>query len=210
MVDRFSHIKKSFERLVSRKETLGQQLEDEKHSLSMLEDELEASEQARAVIQQVAQTTQQKIEYRISTLVTSALSVVFPDPYTFKAEFIQKRNKTECELKFVKGENELSPMDASGGGPIDVTSFALRATFWSLKRNRPVLILDEPFKFVSAEFRPKCSEMLKMLSEKLEFQIITATHQPELKDCADRVFEVRLVDGVSQVSTAENTPPDET
>ncbi len=161
------------------------------------------SEQAAAIIQEVARITQEQLQYNISELVTLALSSVFENPYTFEVEFVTKRNQTEVNLWFVKKNERIQPMYASGGGVVDIAAFALIVSLWALKnpRTRNTLILDEPFRNLSRKYLPKASEMLKMLSSKMNLQIIMVAHPVELIEAADKVFEVTIdKKGVSHVS----------
>lgn len=146
--------------------------------------------EARALIQTVARQTQQTLEFHVSSLVSSALEAVFPSPYEFAARFVERRNKTECDLFLTRGGKDYDPMTATGGGVVDVASFGLRAAFWALTKRRPVLILDEPFKFVSEGLHGACSEMLKALSEQLGIQIIMISHLPGIIAAADRVIKI--------------------
>jgi len=156
--------------------------------------------QARALVQKVAEETQQKIEYHISNLVSMALASVFPDPYEFLVRFVQRRNRTECDLLFVKNGEECDPLTAAGGGAIDVAGFALRVAVWSLKKTRNVFILDEPFRFLSVDLQAKCSAMIKEISEKLKIQIIMVSHLTTLTSNADKVFHIENRKGESFVS----------
>lgn len=160
-------------------------------------------EQAQVVIQEVALLTQDMLRYHISELVTLALAAVFDDPYTFEVDFQQRRNQTECDLWFVRDGERIDPITASGGGAVDVASFALRVSLWSLKkpRSRPILVLDEPFKYVSSNYRQRTSEMLKMISEKLSLQILMVTHSEELVGCANNTITITQKNGVSKVTT---------
>lgn len=155
--------------------------------------------EAREIMRTVAQTTQQQLEYFISDIVSIANSAVFRYPYEFKAEFVLKRGKTECELFFIRNGQRLKPLDAAGGGPIDVSSFALRMSLWSLNKNRPVIVLDEPFKHLSKNLHAKALQMLKEISQKLSVQIIMITHSDELIDEADKVIELKIDKGVTKV-----------
>ena len=74
----------------------------------------ENAQKARGVIQAVAEQTQQHIEIQISTVVSSALAAVFPEPYEFKLKFVQRRNKTEADLLFIKNGNECDDILAVG------------------------------------------------------------------------------------------------
>lgn len=190
-------------------EYLQNKLEAEKNNLSSLKLLANDLLEVRALFTLAAQITQQKLEFHISSLVSTALSAVFPDPYEFKVKFEQRRNKTECDLTFMKnGEDYGSPMFASGGGPKDVAAFALRCAFWSLdKKNRGLLILDEPFNFVNddpkdktRELQQKCVEMFKRVVDTLEMQAIVVTTMLEFLDIADRIFDVSYILGISQIN----------
>ena len=117
-------------------------------------------------------------------------------------EFIIKRNKTECELYFVKDGELIDPLTASGGGAVDVASFALRVALWCLapQRTRNTLILDEPFRFLSRDLMYKAGDMLKRLSEKLGLQIIMVSHAEDLIDGANKVFQIKIKKGISEVN----------
>jgi DNA repair exonuclease SbcCD ATPase subunit len=155
---------------------------------------------ARTIVQNVAEATQNKLEYHISNLVTAALKAVFPDPYTFELRFVQRRNKTEADLVFIKNGNETDDlMNTAGGGAVDVASFALRVALWSITKSRPVLIMDEAFKFLSVDLQEKASSMLKEISDKLGLQIILVSHLPQIISAADNVIMVENIKGESKV-----------
>ena len=100
----------------------------------------------------------------------------------------------------------MHPMDAAGGGPVDVASFALRVAFLSMEipKSRRVLILDEPFGFVSEDLQHKCSRMIKEISDRLNLQVIMVSHKEELVQSADKVFEVvRGQDGYTEIKEIE-------
>jgi DNA repair ATPase RecN len=158
-------------------------------------------ERAQELIKQAAKNTQEELEYHISELVSLAMKTVFDDPYEMKVKFETKADRTEARVVFEKDGNEISPMDASGGGVVDVASFALRVSLWSLKSPRScnTLILDEPFKMLSRDLLPKAGEVLKELSRRLGIQFIVVTHSQDLIDNADKVFEVEKKSGISTV-----------
>ena len=153
-----------------------------------LKKEIKHSEKAQVIIQKVAQDTQAQLEYHISDIVTLALDTIFDDPYKFRVEFVLKRNKTECLLLFERDGELISPLMASGGGVIDVASFALRIALWTLQtpRSRNTIVLDEPFRFLSKDLIPRASVLLKELSQKLNLQMIIVTHIEELAEEANK------------------------
>jgi len=158
-------------------------------------------EKAREIIREVGLKTQQQLQFHISDVVSSALDAVFDNPYELKVEFVQRRNKTECDLIFKRGELEIDPIEASGVGAIDVASFALRIASWSMMRpkTRNVIILDEPFRYLSTNYQEQASAMIKEISQKLGIQFIIVTHEETLTTNADKVFEVGIRKGISNV-----------
>lgn len=185
----------------------GQKIQIER-SLVTLEEELTSQrkqlhfhEQAREIIREVGMITQQQLQYHISDITSLALETVFPDPYKLEVEFVQRRNKTECDLFFSREGLKADPQTASGGGPVDIAAFALRIASWSMQipRTRNVIILDEPMRFVSADLQANASAMLKEISQKLGIQFIIVTHNEVLTSYADRVFKVSRRKGRSKV-----------
>lgn len=156
-----------------------------------LEQRLDHAGQARSFIQTVANEVQRNLETHISSVVTLALSTVIPDPIEFVVRFEQRRGRTECDLLFREQEENYRPLDGSGFGAVDVASSAMRFVFWSLKRNRPTIIMDEPFRNVSPDLHEKLSEMLQMISRDLGLQIIMVSHSEDVNVKADKTFNVR-------------------
>lgn len=166
--------------------------------------ELKKYEQAKSIIREVGIKTQEQLQYHISDITSLALEAVFPNPYKLELEFIQRRNKTECDIFFSRDGNRIDPLSGSGGGAVDVASFALRIASWSLEvpHSRRTIILDEPMKFVSEEYKDLVSAMIKEVSCKLGLQLIIVTHEPKLTAYADKVFEVTNKKGISKVTTS--------
>jgi DNA repair exonuclease SbcCD ATPase subunit len=111
------------------------------------------------------------------------LEAVFDEPYEFKMAFVEKRGRTEVELTFEKDGQVVDPLGASGGGVVDVASFALRvaAILLSGPKSRRLLVLDEPFKFLSKMYRPRIRQLLEELAKEMSMQIIMVTHIDELQ-----------------------------
>jgi len=175
--------KQTIARLVSELGHLEKTKKREETELATVESELKYSLDAQEVLQLLAQAVQQQAHSKISEVVSSCLSAVFDDPYEFKIVFLRKRGKTEANLRFTRRGLDVDPLTASGGGMIDVAAFALRVACLVLSRPRlsRIIILDEPFKFVSAGYRENVRSMLEQLSEDMGIQIIMVTHIEELE-----------------------------
>lgn len=158
-------------------------------------------EQAKEIVREVGLKTQQQLQINISDIVSMAMEAVFPDPYELAVEFVQRRNKTECDLYFVRDGNRVDPLTASGVGAVDVASFALRIASWSMSQphSRNTIILDEPFRFLSANYQEQASIMLQEISKKLGIQFVIVTHEEVLASYADKIFEVSIRKGKTKV-----------
>lgn len=138
---------------------------------------------AREIVQTCAATVQQNAHHRIAGVVGTCLATVYgPGRYGFGIRFEMTRGRTEAVLELTEGENSTDPVDGTAGGVIDVASFALRVACLMLTRPpaRRVMILDEPFKFVSEEYRDGVRGMLEHLAETLDIQFIMVTHIQEI------------------------------
>lgn len=187
--------RKLLEQKKGQQQAIQKSIQELNQTLSFLQSEQKNIEKAQIIIQQVAKETQAQLEFHISDIVSLALSTVFNSPYEFKVLFETKRNQTECKLYFLNGEDEIDPITATGGGVIDIVSFALRIAIYTLsnveKQNiRNTIILDEPFKFVSKNLLPSVGELLKELNKKLNIQFIIITHLDELIEYGDQIFYI--------------------
>lgn len=145
--------------------------------------ELQDLKAAQDVAQKVAAAVQQQAHARIAEVVSRCLGAVFDDPYEFKVEFERKRGKTEARLTFVRDGVEVDPVTAAGGGVVDVAAFALRLAALVLQFPAPrrLMVLDEPFRFVSKDRTPRLRSLLRALSHEMGVQFVIVTHDPGLE-----------------------------
>ena len=186
--------------LESERDTKRKQLQSIEQKQKQTAADIKALERAAQHIKSVAQYTLDDIKKFIEKRVTEAIQILSPD-LEFRVEFVDKRGTLEThfwihntDLNF-----DADPIDASGGGLVDLVSFALRMVFWQLtKDKRNTLILDEPFKFVSVDIPDE--ELLYELSRLLGMQIVVVTHKQKFIDDLSKnaaVFHVKKIDGVS-------------
>lgn len=158
-------------------------LKKEELNCSKKEQEYASTMEALEILQGIAKTIQQTAHSRIAEMVSHCLKSVFGEEYGFKIIFEKKRNKTEAKLLFVKSDMEIDPLTESGGGVVDVASFALR--FATLLLTKPkktkLLVLDEPFKHLSSEYTNRVKLLLERLAKEKDVQIIAVTHNRNLK-----------------------------
>ena len=166
--------------------------QDEQQILQQALEHEAAAKRAQELLQSVAEQVQQHAHQQLAGVVTRCLKAVFgeDEAYEFKINFAKKRGRTEAELLFVREGKEIDPLSASGGGAVDVASFALRLACLMLLRPpvRRLLVLDEPYKFLSKEYRPRVRALLEELAKELDLQVIQVTHAPDL--VCGKVIEV--------------------
>lgn len=190
------------QRRIGERDRLRAELQRTKAEADRLATDQQELARALEIIQVTAKLTQQELEVHVSELSSLALEAIFPDPYKLSLSFELRRNRSEADLLLVDGEgNSVSPMDAVGGGVVDVAALALRISLWSLKQPRPraTLVMDEPCRFVSRDLQGRASTMIREVSKRLGLQFIIVTHEENLTEAADRVFRVSKSKGVSKV-----------
>lgn len=156
--------------------------EVEKEELETARTDASAAEEAQTVLQTVAASVQAQAHQKIAAVVSHCLQTVFDEPYQFKIHFDRKRGRTEARLVFIREGVEFDPLTSTGGGAVDVAAFALRCACLMLSKpaRRRFLLLDEPFRFVSAEYGERVALMLVELSKELGIQFVMVTHKDEL------------------------------
>ena len=158
---------------------------EERKALRDAKRTLSDATKGRTLLQTVAEKVQNEAHAAVAGIVTRCLKTVFgeDDAYQFHIHFKGSRGKTEARFVLCRDGNEIDPMEAAGGGVVDVCSFALRLVALILTKpaKRRLLCLDEPFRFVSHEFRPAIAELVKELAEELNVQFILVTHSSEFE-----------------------------
>lgn len=204
---------------VSRLEGQKKEAENSRDRLKIQYEELyeksDVLEEVQTAVQWAAKEIQSKLEFHISETVNPCLQSVFDEDLKLSVEFVERRGKTEADIKLLDPHSEVAvdPEDSAGHGVINIMSLALRMVMYSLARQQfdqdkkpaPVMVLDEPFKDIndpSRELHQKAAAMVSELSKRLELQIVIVTLLPELIETADKAFEVCKKGKVSVV--AEN------
>jgi DNA repair exonuclease SbcCD ATPase subunit len=153
----------------------------------------------------IGEQRQADAQTQIEQLVTRGLTTIFGEEISF--HLVQTQRGKTPEVKFlVKSQGavgqtiETSVMDSRGGGLAAVVGFLLRLVIMLLRtgRNNRVLILDESFSHVSAEYERPLAEFLKELVDKTDVQIILVTHSDAFSEFADKRYRLTTVAGATE------------
>lgn len=189
-----------YHKLVGMQSMLTAQKEKTEHEVEVLRELSLAIESASTLIQDTAKETQEKIRVHLNSLVTKALQAVYPeDIHFFDLKFVSERGQTSIYPTLIKGENELDPLDNSGG-MAEIIAFALRIALMTIGKKAKILILDEPFTGVSAVRIPLVQDFLQEISKDLGIQVLITSHIPGFTSDNCRLLEIRKEDDVSVVS----------
>lgn len=171
-------------KLLAQRRTVAELVKKEEEALNDGMTSLESIIEAQKIAQAVAAQVQHSAHERIAAVVDRCMAAVFDEPYSLDIQFEQKRGKTEAVIQFKRGELVVEPLEAAGGGVVDVAAFALRLACLVLRRPalRRLIVLDEPFRFVhSPRYRERVRTMLETLASEMGVQIIMVTGIDELQ-----------------------------
>lgn len=183
------------------KSLFSSQLRTAKEELAYQEQRAALVAQAQEIIQAVATKTQGQLKIHIEEIVNLCLHTCFSERYTFKLEFVPRRNRTEADIVLMRDGVPADPITSSGGGLCDILALGLRMASWSLGKTQNVICLDEALKYLSPSLHKQAGLILRRIAEELHLQIIFVTHSPTLYEYGDTQFYVQNENGVSSIST---------
>ena len=124
-------------------------------------------------------------------LVTYGLNTVFDDQkLTFVPNITKKNDKMWIELN--TNYNDIQGDYESFGGSIAILEgFLLRVLCILKKKFARLMLLDETFAAVGAEYIPNTSRLISELCKKLGLDVLLVTHQKGFLDNADHAYRVR-------------------
>ena len=171
--------------LTVKKEQLERQIEElniDKLSKSLL------------LLQKLSQNQRKVACMRLEELGTKALQYSLGEEYSMVIELEDSRSRPQARLFIVnqKTKSKTDPLEENGGGVVDIISIALRMVILQAQQpgiDGPIL-LDEPFKMVSAEYIPMLVEFINKIREDFGRQIIMVTHNDFLAESCESVIRI--------------------
>jgi len=142
--------------------------------------ELESLEKTKSIVFEIGEELHGIILAVFSEIGTTCVQAVFGENYKYEMRGKISRGLLAIEHVVLDGMHELNPLQATGGGLVDVLAFALRLASLILSGKERILILDEPFRFLSRDKLHIIKEAVSVLSEQYGIQVIMVTHLQEL------------------------------
>jgi ABC-type uncharacterized transport system YnjBCD ATPase subunit len=182
-----------------------------------LQEAVELHERVMQALTRVGEERQDHAQRQIEGLVTRALQAIFGENLSFHV--VQSVRGGQAQVDFVirsehiaadelAGPNLDAPVlvdtpviGARGGGMAAVVGFLLRLVVLLLTPGaRRILLLDETFAHVSAEYKPRVAEFLREVCDKAGVQVVMVTHDPDFSEVADASYGLSLGgDGATEV-----------
>jgi ABC-type iron transport system FetAB ATPase subunit len=180
-----------------------------KEEIDLASRDVELYSKVAITLASIGESRQAAAQQMIEELVTRGLQGIFENK-DMEFQVMQTHRGKSPEVKFLiksRGLNgravETDIMDARGGGLAAVVGFLLRLVVMLLdsKVKEPILILDESFSHVSAEYERPLVQFILQLVEKTNAQIVLVTHHlvDAFMEVADRRYRTTLVDGVTKL-----------
>jgi DNA repair exonuclease SbcCD ATPase subunit len=181
------------DKLLGRVHAQEQLVKDFTARVAELSTEVEILNLSSTVLEQLLKSVSVESLATIEKLVSYGLKVSFHDlALQLKIEASQKRGVQYLDLKFTdRGAVEAGILSAFGGGPASVCAFLLRLLVCRRLQLAPVLLLDEPFSFVSSDYVDNVAKLLRELSDKLGITILLVTHDRGFLHHATHAYEGR-------------------
>lgn len=154
------------------------------------------------VLQQLEETWRGKYEEALAALGSQGLNAVFiDDEYELLLESTIRRGVANLDIVLVKNGERVRLKGGTGGSVVQVLSYLLRHLMTTSQQPewRRLEVLDEPFSMLAVEQRPALCELIKEITKRLDFQLVFSSHEGELAEAADVVYEVRPGGKVQQI-----------
>lgn len=170
----------------------GQELQKEVAELAVAANELE---KVTILFNSLGEEKQIKAQQTIEGIVTRGLQMIFDETLSF--HIIQSTRAKSANVDFVVRTTlpgsvvDTNILEGRGGGVAAVIGFLLRLVVMLLgsgTKNENILVLDETFAHVSAEYLEPLNQFVREIVDKTGIQIVMVTHQPEFADYADTVY----------------------
>lgn len=162
---------------------------------------------AAAVLTSMGEQRQADTQTKIEQLVTQGLKTIFAEDLSF--HLIAGVRAKAPVVDFVVRTHlpdgstvDTDVMDARGGGLAAIVGFLLRLIrlLLSAHGKDTVILLDETFAHVSADYEPRLAEFIRELVDTTGVQVIMVTHSDAYLDAADTRYRFELHHGQTRAS----------
>lgn len=157
-----------------------------------LERQQKLLEEVGTVLSSMEHAWRKGFEESLTSMVSRGLTLVLGEQTNFTLHSKLRGGAPSLEFVLEQGGLELDPLEAKGGTIVNLVNFLLRLAVILAAQPpmRRILVLDEAFAHVSAEYVPSLAALIRELCDTTGVQVLLVTHDPAYADAADVVYEV--------------------
>lgn len=172
-------------------ESLRVQQQRAQEALEVERTDQELTVKARVLLEQYSEIEQQQLKAKVEALCSRGLQTIFGEGYSFSIEMRMLRKQAGMEFTITRELVERDPMDAHGGGLVNVVALVLRLTIVALTPGLSrTVVLDEPFAQLSQGYIEGMGRFIRELVDATGIQLIIVSHETEIADVADQAYRL--------------------
>lgn len=196
-------IEKRYYSLKQEQKRIKKELKQKDNQLINSKKKLNGYIQARILFKQASELAQRKLKVRIESLVTMAISAIYYyRKFNYKLNFKETKNNVIIRPEIIEdGKTYKDIEEELGGGIVDIITLSQKIIFLTLDKDNPrfLIVLDEPFKNLGV-LSKLAGEMVRNISRRLNIQFIIFTHDENLKNCGDKIFNLTNKEGITKIN----------
>ena len=185
-------LSKKIEQAKGKRDQLQKQLISVQSNIESLKASIERKTMAKEVLDKLVELENKSVIGDLERLVTDGIRSIWGGNYEFKVVMGNRGDSTTAQFKLFRNGKETSIMDAHGGGMVQVVAFLARLIL--LLKIKPklkqVLLLDEPFVYLSQDYHSQMADLLGKLVKDLGIKLLMVTHQPIFAEAADHEYRL--------------------
>lgn len=185
---------------------LHRQLDALEEKMIKAAEQLALGQEGLSFLEDLANARRGSMKGRIESIITEALRLIYDDSYRAELTYSVKNNRSHLAIEMVRDtpDGEVRrDMGGIGGGVSDTMSVPLRLmVLMGAKQTDKVCVLDECWKHMDNERVEFVAKFVRVLSDRLNIQVVFLTHHSAMRSFADRVCEVTEDKGRSKVEVS--------
>lgn len=201
---------KSFSELLDKKKVYESEIKKREEEVEQYSERLKFLKSAKELYLKAVDLMYQESIGVLQDTLDSAMQYVMKDKdYSVKLELEDKRGSKSLNLALIDNAKgfEVDLKDGVGQGVRTIISFVLKA-YYLVNDGSKVLMLDEKYSALSAQYVPYFMEFLKKFTEERDFIIVMITHDNRFVNYGDKVYVVAdghvredYIDGENNIDT---------
>ena len=192
LINSFESLKSKYHQALGKQDLLSKQLLEKQSELDKTIQLVALYNECSEVFKKLDNLVRLQTITKFENIMTRIYQYIFENTDSIVIVSEVKRNMLGISFFIKRGSLLLDPIEECGGGVVDVLQFSLRVA--SLLLLKPpmskFIILDEPLKHLSENYRAKAVGLISQLSKEYGIQIIMTTHWIDFENMGGRVFEI--------------------